>query len=300
MADTALQGLVEDETTARALAVILARAEKGDGTVTWQVVGDTVPAEVWGQIVGSDVLVAVGDSFVIENPPAVREALEAAGIEVSAVKTIEKPGPLPGWRSIDKLAGAGALALASGYQISPLKSGVVSAANVVLEPATGVVPFWLLVTVLAVTVAVISTGVRRRLVDREQVNTVKTRTEQVKEQLQTAQERGDEAAVERLRERREELMHSQLGMLTHLLRPMAWTMLVTVPVFLWISWVVVAPQFAVGVTTPALPVFGRMAWTARVLGPIQLWMLYYMLNLTVSNLVIKRVAQRVPTGHATA
>ncbi|MFC7059538.1 DUF106 domain-containing protein [Halovenus salina] len=300
MTDSSLQSLLEDEATAEALAIVLARAEEGNGTVTWQSVSGAVPAEVWGQIVGSELLVSVGDSFVIDDPPALREALNTAGIDVTADISIEETEALPGWRLTDKVAGAGALVLATGYQIPAIKSSVVSGANIMFGPLAGAVPFWMLVTLLAVTVAAISTGVRRRLVDQQQVTSIKERLKTTKEQLREAEERGDETAVERLRERRDELMRSQLGILTHMLRPLAWTMLVTVPVFLWVSWAVVAPQFAIGATTPALPVLGRMAWTARVLGPVPLWMVYYTLNVVVSNLVIKRATKRVTDNQAAA
>jgi len=83
-------------------------------------------------------------------------------------------------------------------------------------------------------------------------------------------------------------------MIKHIARPMAWTMLVTIPVFIWLSWVVTAPQVAVGVVTPALPLVGRMAWTARVLGPVRLWMLWYIASLLVSNLAVKRAMKRAP------
>lgn len=300
MPDSSLQSLLEDETTAEALAVVLARAEEGNGTVTWQSVSGSVPAEVWGQIVGSELLVSVGDSFVIDDPPALREALNTAGIDVTTDISIEETETLPGWRLTDKVAGAGALVLAAGYQVPAIKSSVVNGANIMFGPLAGAVPFWMLVTLLAVTVAAISTGVRRRLVDQQQVTSIKERLKTTKEQLREAEECGDETAVERLRERRDELMRSQLGILTHMLRPLAWTMLVTVPVFLWVSWAVVAPQFAIGATTPALPVLGRMAWTARVLGPVPLWMVYYTLNVVVSNLVIKRAAKRVTDNQAAA
>jgi len=80
--------------------------------------------------------------------------------------------------------------------------------------------------------------------------------QEIRARLDAAKERGDEAAVERLTERQQEMIRRQIGMLKHIARPMAWTMLVTVPVFIWLSWVVFAPQVAVGVTTPTLPVVG--------------------------------------------
>jgi uncharacterized membrane protein (DUF106 family) len=299
MSDSDIQSLLEEETTAHALAAILARAEDGDGTVTWGAVSDVVPPEEWGRLVGSDVLVSAGDAFVIEDPPALRDALAEHGTEVTADATVDEPATPSGWRSVDKLAGVGALGLMAGYQVSAIKTTVASAVNVVLGPAVSVLPFSVVVTLLAMTIAVISTVVRRRLVDKEQVNQQKERMQMVKERLREAKERGDEAAVERLSDRQNEVMRSQLSVMVHSLRPMAWTLWLTVPIFLWVSWIVVAPSFAIGATAPALPVLNSMSWTAQVLGPMKLWMAYYIGNMIVSNLVVKRAINRV-SGRASA
>lgn len=293
MGESDRESLLGEETTARALAAILARAEEGDGTVTWESVGDVVLIEDWGQIVASDVLVPVGDAFVIEDPPALRAALDEEGVEVTADVTIEEATPPSGWRSVDKLAGVGAVGLMAGYQVPGIKVTVASAVNVVLGPAVSVLPFWVVVTLLAVTIAVVSSVVRQRLVDSEQVTTQKERMQRVRDRLEEARERGDQPAVDRLNERQEEMMRSQLGVVLHTLRPMAWTLWLTVPIFLWLSWVVVAPQFAIGATTPALPVLSSMTWTARVLGPVKLWMAYYIGNMIVSTLLAKRAINRV-------
>lgn len=301
MEDSELQLLVSDERTARALATVLARAENGDGTVRWELVSETIEAETWGRLVSSGVLVATGDAFVIDDPPAVRKALEDAGfpVEGNAVESedIEVPS---GWRPVDKLAGVCSVALMGGYHASTIKSTVANSVDLILGPVAGVLPFPAVVTLLAVTIAVISTVVRRRLVDQEYMSAHKKQMQQVKERLKAAKERGDEAAVERLSDRQEEMMRKQLGLLKHNLRPMAWTMLVTVPVFLWLSWLVVAPNVAVGTSTPALPVVGRMVWTARVVGPMKVWMVWYIGNMLVSSLVVKRTMNRVAGRSTTA
>lgn len=301
MDDSELQSLVGDERTARALATVLARAENGDGTVQWAGVSDVIEAEVWGRLVTSGVLVPVEDAFVIDDPPTVRTALNDADVEITAdaaeCTDIDVPS---GWRPVDKVAGMGALVLMAGYQVSPIKSTVAGGVNLLLGPVAGVLPFPAVVTLLAVAVAILSTVVRGRLVDQDRVSAHREQMKRVKERLKAAKERGDEAAIERLSERQEEMMRKQFGIMKHTFRPMAWTMLVTVPVFLWLSWIVVAPNVAIGTTTPALPMVGRLVWTARIVGPMKLWMAWYLLNMLVSNLLAKRAMKRVTRPAATA
>ncbi|MGQ5515936.1 hypothetical protein [Halococcus saccharolyticus] len=61
----------------------------------------------------------------------------------------------------------------------------------------------------------------------------------------------------------------QLGGFIRLLRPLAWTMLFTVPVLLWLYWLMLSPAQAVTPTAMVFPILGRIAWTAKVIGPMQ-------------------------------
>lgn len=45
-------------------ATAVERAESGDGTVTWGDVSDAVPAEQWGRLLESELLVATQSGFV--------------------------------------------------------------------------------------------------------------------------------------------------------------------------------------------------------------------------------------------
>lgn len=294
MDDEALQVLVEDDASARALASVLARAENGDGTVTYAAVSDVVAPEQWGRLLERGALVPASGAFVVDDPTAVRTALDDADVAVSADAAADDPeSELQGWTRADKLAGVGALGLVAGYQVSAIRSLVVGPMDVLLGPVSGSLPFPVLVLALAAVTAVVSTGVRQRMVDDERVSARRERMERVRERLQAAKDRSDEAAVERLTDRQQDLMRDQLGMLTHTFRPMVWTMLVTVPVFLWLAWFVTNPAGALVTSAPVVPVFDRVVWTARVVGPMQVWMVWYFLNSLVTNVVAKRTLGRL-------
>ena len=68
----------EGEEMTDALSVVLDVAEE-QGTVTWSDVSDDITSGEWGRLIESGLLVdADGEGFVVEDPEAVREALEAA------------------------------------------------------------------------------------------------------------------------------------------------------------------------------------------------------------------------------
>ncbi|RDZ42522.1 DUF106 domain-containing protein [Haloferax sp. Atlit-10N] len=294
MDDTALESLVRDDIGGRALASVLAHAERGDGTLTYDAVSDAVDAETWGRLLRTGVLVAADGVFVVDDPPAVRDALADAGIEVGAATA--QPAPTTdesAWRPVDKLAGAGAITLVAGYQVPAIKAAIVGPMDLVLGPLAGVLPFPLLVVVLATAVALVSTGFRRRFLDEDGMDAQREQMQRVREKLSTAKQRGDDAAVERLTERQQELMRDQLGTMKNNLRPIAWSMLITVPVFLWLSWFVMNPAGAIVTAAPVIPIADRIIWSARLVGPMQVWMVWYFVSSLVSNLFVKRTASRL-------
>ncbi len=289
MAATSLEALVETDSTAAGLATVLARADAGDGTVTWDRVSDAMAPETWGRLVASDILIEAGDAFVVNDLPAVRRALDDAGIEITAQPPTKTTDDTEGgWRTVDKAAGVGALVLMSGYQVDAVQAPVVAALDAVLGPVAAVVPFPILVLLLALGTATVSTVVRRQLLDQDRIDRQKERLKQVQRRLEAARDRGDEAAVERLEAEQLDLTKAQFGQFTRMLRPMAWTMLVTVPVFLWLSWLVVSPGSALVHAAPLIPVVDRLSWTARVVGPMRLWMVWYFACTLLSNVAVKR------------
>lgn len=293
MDDSALNSLIEDEASRRALARVLTHAENGDGTVTYAAVNDVIEAETWGRLLKTGALIPVDSVFVIDDPPAVRDALEKANIEAPAGSGQTSTGTdESAWRPVDKLAGVGALTLVAGYQVSAIKSAIVGPMDLVLGPLAGLLPFPLLVIVLATVVALVSTGVRRQLLDQEQMDAQKERLQQVQDRLSAARQRGDDAAVERLTDRQQDLMRDQLGLMKNTFRPLVWTMFVTVPVFLWLSWFVMNPAGAIVTAAPVIPVIDQIVWSARLVGPMQIWMVWYFMSSLASNLLVKRTTSR--------
>lgn len=292
MDESTIDALVADEATASALGTVLARAEATDGTVTWADVSDDVDAATWGRLLATDVLVDAGGVFVVDDPVALRNALTAAGYEVETDQPVSDTAT-GNWRARDKVAGVAALVMAAGYQVQAIEEPIVGAVDAVLGPAAATVPFPLLVLGLAVGTATVSTGVRRWLVDSDGRKRLQKRMKRVRTQLRAAKERGDQQAIDRLEDERVDLMRDQFGLLVRTLRPMAWTMLVTIPVFLWVSWLVASPSTALVYATPFVPAIDRITWTARVVGPLQLWMLWYVACQLGSTLLVKRSFDRL-------
>lgn len=291
--DEIRETLDEDAALADTAKLAVERAESGDGTVTWSDVSDAVPAEQWGRLLDTDLLVATEAGFVVDDPDAVRSTLDDLDADADGAATAKAAvGSDDGWTRRDRIAGVGALCLLASYQVPVMKNTIGSTAHLVFGPVEAALPFGLTVALLAVATTLVSTTLRSRLVDGSGRKQLQERMQRVNDRLSAARERGDEAAVERLTERQRELMAQQVGAMKGMVRPMVYTMLVTVPVFLWLSWLTVNPAAAVSPAVQFLPFLGRIAWTARLVGPMQVWMVWYFVCSVLSSVLGKRAVRR--------
>jgi len=293
MNDALSERLHADDALADAAAVAVERAETGDGTVAWADVSDAVPAEQWGRLIDSEVLVATEAGFVVADPDAVRDVLADREADAPSAATDAAADDTGGWSTADKVAGAGALALMASYQIPGARDAIGSTAHLFLGPVEAALPFGATVALLAVATTVLSTALRRRLIDESPQEELKARLETVSERLEDARERGDDEAVERLQDRQQDLMMEQLGAMKEMLRPMVWVMLVSVPVFLWLTWLTVNPAAAITPAAQVLPLAGRVVWTSRLVGPLYAWTAWYIAWSVLSGVLGKRIAKKV-------
>jgi uncharacterized membrane protein (DUF106 family) len=211
----------------------------------------------------------------------------------AAVDDDESADATDGWSTADKLAGVLALGLMASYQVPMARDAVGSTAPLLFGPVEAALPFGATVALLAIATTVVSTTLRRRLLDENPQKRLKTRMDTVQERLDAAREQGDDEAVEALRSRQRDLAMEQLSAMKQMVRPMIWAMLLTVPVFLWITWLTVNPAAAITPAAQVLPLAGRVVWTARLVGPLQVWTVWYIAWSVVSGVLGKRVAKTV-------
>lgn len=275
-------GVAEDDAGAAALAAVLRAAEEGDGTVSWTDVRSDIARERWGAMVAHGILVPSGDRFVFDDPTEVRRTLDE--------REFDAPEP-EGWSPTDVAAGIGAGSLLAGYHVSAIGDAVAATLDLALGPLVAALPFPGVVLALAVATTVVSTIARRRH-SPPGMDAFRHRTRELSERLAAARARDEEPAIERLSEQRRDLVGSRALLLTDHLKVVARSMLVTIPIFLYLSWLVASPTQAVLPLVTVAPVLGDVVWSARLVGPIQAWMTWYALCSIVSNLVVRRTLPR--------
>lgn len=274
-----------------ALSAVLDVADE-KGTVTWADVSDDITSGEWGRLIEKGLLVDVdGEGFVLDDPEGVREALDAADPAAS-----DDEGS--SWTVYDKMALFAILGLFIGYAFSGVRESISQPIHLFLGPLESAMPFYLVVLVLAIITGLFSAIVQDNLMDMEVMGEYREKANELKERRKRAKERGDDEELEKIQQEQMEMMTENLGMLQAQFRPMIWILLFTIPIFLWLFWIV--RDVGVTVTDPVIvmPLFGAMpTWDAGVVGPIEAWIVWYFVCSLVFTQVIRKAlnVQTSPT-----
>ena len=201
----------------------------------------------------------------------------------------------PGWSTADRLAALFAVVFATGYVLSPIQTAVAMVWSAVLSPLAVVLPFSALLLLLAGTNGVFTALLQAKLRDSERAERLQERIEELQARLREARE-ADDLSVEDLDDEQLELNRTMLAMLKANFRPLVWSTLVTVPTFLWLRWVFLAPAAGIAPAMVFVPLVGQLSWTATVVGPIKLWLAWYFGASLSTGFLARRVVRRVGIG----
>lgn len=281
----------EGEHMTNALEAVLEVAEE-KGTVTWGDVSDEMSSGAWGRLIEKGLLVDVdGEGFVVDDPDGVRDALEEADPESESGDT--------SWTVYDKMAIFTLVGLFAGYFFSSARAAIGETLNIFLGPLETMMPFYLVVLVLALLTGLFSSIVQDNLMNMDMMGDYREKQEDLKQRRQEAKDRGDDEALERIQQEQMEMMTENLGVFKAQFRPMIWIMLFTIPVFLWLYWIVRDVGVTVSDPVMIMPFVGGLSdWQAGVLGPIEGWLVWYFVcSLGFTQILRKALnVQTSPTG----
>jgi uncharacterized membrane protein (DUF106 family) len=281
----------DGEEMADALSAVLEVADE-KGTVSWADVSDDLSSGEWGRLIESGLLVdADGDGFVLDDPEGIREALSEAEPAESEEQDLS-------WSRRDKLAGLGVLLLFLAYSQQGLRAVIAGdGINLVLGPLNATLPFHVVVLILALATGLWTAVLQDNMMNTNVMSDYQETQQEFKEKIEEAKERDDDERVKELRQ--EQMEEMDLGVFKAQFRPMVWIMLLTIPVFLWIYWMVLDGHVVETGTAMVLPLVGEVStWQTAVVGPIQLWLVWYFVcSLSFSQIMRKALNVQVsPTG----
>jgi uncharacterized membrane protein (DUF106 family) len=258
----------EGEAMTDALTEVLEVAEE-EGTVTWSDVSDDLTTGQWGRLIETGLLTdADGEGFVVDDPDGVREALG----ETEADDDEEADGS---WSTYDKAAGVAALGIMFGYWNNSIRATIGSAIDMIFGPLESALPFYMVILVLAVLTGLWSTLLQDNLMNMDIMSDYQEQNKELRERRKKAKERGDDEALEEIQKEQMEMMSDNLGMFKAQFRPMVWIMLLTIPVFLWMYWMVLDVGVGGEGVVMVLPLIGDITgWNSGV-GPMPAWIIWY-------------------------
>ncbi|MFB6082536.1 MAG: DUF106 domain-containing protein [Halanaeroarchaeum sp.] len=283
---------------------VLADLLESDEELRWRDVKGDLTSGQWGRLLQKDILVEGGDGFEFADPEAVREGLDLAdesGASSPDLDDVDDEGT--SWTIYDKAAAVASLGLFAGYSIGPVRDLIGGVMDVALGPLDAMLPFYAVIILLAVVTGLYSTILQGSLMDMERMGAYQERMKEIQERQKAAKERGDDEALERIREEQMDAMGDQMGMFKEQFRPMVWIMLITIPVFLWMYWKIL-PNGSGTITGHepqqiVMPLVGAIEhWRSTVVGPLQAWILWYILaSISFSQIIRKALnIQTTPTS----
>ena len=264
----------EDAEMRDALETVLDHA--ADGEVRWVDVRDEITSGQWGRLIEKEVLVDGDAGFALADP----EGIEA-GLNEEDDGDVETP-ETTSWTKWDKVAALATVGAFVGYAVNPVRNLIAGAIDVVMGPFLGIVPFYVVVMVIALATGLYSTLLRAGLMDMEKMSMYQDRMKDIQERRKEAKERDDQEALDAIQDEQMEAMGDQLGMFKEQFRPMVWIMFLTIPAFLWMFWVIGyrgsnAQYPDVAAQEIVVPLAGSVTWDAGLVGPIQMWIVWYFL-----------------------
>ena len=259
----------EGEHMTDALQKVLSVAEE-QGTVTWSDVSEEITSGEWGRLIEKGMLTdADGEGFVVEDPDGIREALDEADPTDVADQDMS-------WTTYDKLAAMSAIGLFAGYAFGSVRQMIGSTIDLIVGPLNELLPFYMVILVLAVLTGLASAIFQDNLGNTEVMGEYREKTEKLKERREKAKERGDDEALEKIQEEQMEMMSENLGVFKAQFRPMVWIMLFTIPVFLWLYWMTIDVGVPGGSPALVLPIAGEISsWRTKLVGPMEVWIIWY-------------------------
>jgi uncharacterized membrane protein (DUF106 family) len=171
------------------------------------------------------------------------------------------------------------------YSIEWLRVGVGSAIDTVFSPLVDGfnIPFYVLIIILSALTGLYSSIIQKYTIDYDKMTEVQERMKEFQNEYREAQLSQDEKKIKKLEAKKDRVMREQLEMSQQQFKPMAYILVLTVPIFFWLLFRLAEVQ-----STITLPYVGTISLHAPAFWIIPAWILWYMVcSVTLSQVIRK-------------
>ena len=171
------------------------------------------------------------------------------------------------------------------YSISWLRTDVGSAIDTAFAPLVNQfgIPFFILIVILSALTGLYSSIIQKYTINYEKMTESQERMKEFQAEYREAQLSQDEKKIKKLEAKKDRVMKEQLEMSQQQFKPMAYILVLTVPIFFWLLFRLNELH-----TTITLPYAGTLELHTPALWIIPAWMLWYLIcSISLSQVIRK-------------
>jgi uncharacterized membrane protein (DUF106 family) len=145
-------------------------------------------------------------------------------------------------------------------------------------------PFYVIILILSALTGLYSSLLQKYTIDYERLQEVQEGMKEFQKEYRDAQLSKDEKRIKKLESKRDKMMKEQLEISQEQFKPMAYILLVSIPIFLWLIYKLPAMSGSLII----FPYFGsRAIWNGAV-WIVPAWILWYMIcSISISQVIRK-------------
>jgi uncharacterized membrane protein (DUF106 family) len=171
------------------------------------------------------------------------------------------------------------------YSVEWLRTGIGRAMDTAFAPLVEGfgIPFYILIVILSAFTGLYSSIIQKYTIDYEKMTDSQERMKEFQTEYREAQLSQDEKKIKKLEAKRDRVMKEQLELSQQQMKPMAYILVISVPIFFWLWF-----RLAQASTTMTLPYYGTHGLNDPIIWVIPAWILWYMIcSITLSQIIRK-------------
>jgi uncharacterized membrane protein (DUF106 family) len=171
------------------------------------------------------------------------------------------------------------------YSIAWLRVGVGQGIDGAFSPLIDAfkIPFYILIVILSALTGLYSSIIQKYTIDYEKMTEAQERMKEFQTEYREAQLSQDEKKIKKLEAKKDRVMREQLEMSQNQFKPMAYILVVSVPIFFWLLFRLNQVK-----STITFPYVGSVGLHDPAVWIIPAWILWYMIcSITLSQVIRK-------------
>ena len=171
------------------------------------------------------------------------------------------------------------------YSIAWLRVGVGQGIDGAFSPLIDAfkIPFYILIVILSALTGLYSSIIQKYTIDYEKMTEAQERMKEFQTEYREAQLSQDEKKIKKLEVKKDRVMREQLEMSQNQFKPMAYILVVSVPIFFWLLFRLNQVK-----STITFPYVGSVGLHDPAVWIIPAWILWYMIcSITLSQVIRK-------------